>query len=268
MSAKSTMRERLRRSRRLPVAMLLMGACAVALAQDEVREESIEAQRSQAELQRKIDAADDATREALNELRAAEREADRLQSYNEELAPLVERQAETITQREQALDNLSETRETLPMLMRDLVDRLRRLVQADLPFLRDERLARVDDLERMLVNGELSQADKFDRLLGAWRTELDYGRELDAWRGALVGAEGREVEYLRLGRVGLYYVTPDRSAGGVWKVAQGDWQSLNEAQLAEVNKGIRIAREQRAPELLALPVSTKVSSPQEQETVS
>ncbi|MFC3293795.1 DUF3450 domain-containing protein [Modicisalibacter luteus] len=258
----------LRRSCRLSVVMLLMGACTLALAQNDVREESIEAQREQAELQEKIDAADEATREALRELRAAEREANRLRAYNAELAPLVERQSDAIVQREQALSTLSETREALPVLMRDMVDRLRRWVEADLPFLQEERLARVDELENMLADAEMSASDKLDRVLAAWRTELDYGREMDAWRGQLVGAENREVDYLRLGRVGWYYVAPDGSKGGVWKSRANQWQSLNDEQLAEVRKGIRIAREQRAPELLALPTSIEVSvsGPQKEET--
>lgn len=259
MSARYMKQGRLRRSRRLSVVMLLMGACTLALAQSEVREESIEAQREQAGLQEKIDAADEATREALRELRAAEREADRLKAYNAELAPLIERQAKTIAQREQALDTLSETRETLPVLLRDMVERLRQWVQADLPFLQEERLARVEDLENMLANAELTASDKLDRLLAAWRTELDYGREMDAWRGQLFGKENREVDYLRLGRVGWYYVTPDGSEGGVWKSRGNQWQPLNDDQLAEVRKGLRIAREQRAPELLALPTSIDVT---------
>lgn len=256
--------QRLCRSRRLPVAILLMGTCAVALAQDELSQESLAAQQTQAALQQRIDAADQATQQALRELQAAEREASRLQAYNAELAPAVEQQESTIQQREEALQTLSKTRETLPILMRDLVDKLQRMIEADLPFLREERLARIEDLERILVDGEMSQADKLDRILSAWRTELDYGRELDAWRGELVGVSDREVEYLRLGRLGLYYMTPDSSAGGVWKIETGDWQALNDAQLAEVRKGIRIAREQHAPELLALPISISVSPGQMQ----
>lgn len=268
MIAKRRAGGRSRRSGRLCAAVLLMGACAVALAQERVREESVDAQRAQAELQQKIDAVDDATRKALGELRSIEREAGRLRAYNDELEPLVARQAQTIAQREASLEALSETREALPVLMRHLVERLYQLIEADLPFLREERLARVDALAAMLADGEMQPADKLDRLLSAWRTELGYGRNLDSWRDKLVGAKAREVEYLRLGRLGLYYLTPDGDTGGVWHAATGDWQPLNNAQRAEVRKGLRIAREQRAPELLALPVSVEVSREQGHEETS
>lgn len=261
MIAESKLRKRIRRPWHLS-ALLLLGIGTTVLAQDQLREQSISAQQAQAELQEKIDAADDATREALRELRATEREARRLRAYNAELAPMIERQAATIEQREQALDQLSVTRETLPVMMRDRVERLRQWIEADLPFLREERLARVESLEAMLVDPAMTPADKLDRLLSAWRAELDYGREIDAWRGSLVGNADRQVEYLRLGRVGLYYLTPDGDEGGVWKGSIGEWQPLNNDQLAELRKGLSIAREQRAPELLALPVSIEATQGQ------
>ena len=55
-------------------------------------------------------------------------------------------------------------------------------------------------------------------------------------------------------------MTPDGSEGGVWKSRGNQWQPLNDDQLAEVRKGLRIAREQRAPELLALPTSIDVTA--------
>lgn len=269
MIARNKPHDRVGRPWLLSLALLLcVSGAAWAQGQGELREEAIAAQQAQAELQRKIDAADEATREALRELRATEREAQRLQAYNAELAPMLEQQQATIERRERALDQLSVTREVLPVLMRDMVERLRQWIETDLPFLRDERLARVESLERMLVDASLSPAEKLDRLLSVWRTELSYGREIDAWRGALVGSPDRQVEYLRLGRVGFYYLTPDGDEGGVWKAASGGWQPLNEAQLAEVSKGLRIAREQRAPELLALPVSVEVVPGQDEEAQS
>ncbi|WP_192036652.1 DUF3450 domain-containing protein [Halomonas sp. YLGW01] len=241
------------------VALLMVGTAA---AQSTVRDEALEAQRTQAELQARIDNADDAVRDKLRALRQARGETRRLSAYNAELAPLVERQAEALARRDEALSTLSATREALPGLMRAMVERLRVWVERDMPFLRAERLARVESLERLLGDPETSRDEKLSRMLAAWRAELDYGREIDAWRGELAGDVPREVDFLRLGRVGWYFLTPDGHRGGVWKVAQSDWQPLDAAALAEVRKGLAIARERRAPALLDLPISQSVSQSQ------
>ena len=226
----------------------------------ELREEAIEAQRTQAELQARIDGADQAVRERLEALRQAREETRRLARYNAELSPLVDQQAELLATRREALATLSETRQALPGVLRDMVGRLRQWVGHDMPFLREERLARVDSLEAMLAAPELGSDEKLSRVLAAWRTELDYGRGLDAWRGELPGEPPREVDFLRLGRIGWYYLTPDGRQGGVWQAATGDWRPLDEDARSEVRRGLRIVREQRAPELLDLPVSRPVEN--------
>ncbi|MFM9270997.1 DUF3450 domain-containing protein [Halomonas elongata] len=239
-------------------AGLALTLAASASAQSSLRDEALDAQRTQAELQERIDNADDAVREQLRELRQAREETRRLQAYNEELAPVVERQAATLEERRSGVESLAETREALPGMMREMVERLRTWVEHDMPFLRDERLARVASLESTLTAADLSSAEKLERVLAAWRAELDYGRELDAWRGELPGDTPREVEFLRIGRIGWYYLTPDGHQGGVWKAEAGEWQSLDESTLAEIRKGLRIVREQRAPAMLDLPVSQPV----------
>ncbi|MDR5860304.1 DUF3450 domain-containing protein [Halomonas eurihalina] len=240
------------------VAGLALTLAASASAQSSLRDESLDAQRTQAELQERIDNADEAVREQLRELRQAREETRRLQAYNEELAPIVERQAATFDERRSGVESLAETREALPGMMREMVERLGSWVEQDMPFLRDERLARVASLESTLSQADLSSAEKLERVLAAWRAELDYGRELDAWRGELPGDTPRDVDFLRIGRVGWYYLTPDGHQGGVWKAETGEWQTLEESALAEVRKGLRIVREQRAPAMLDLPVSQPV----------
>ncbi|MCE3025485.1 DUF3450 domain-containing protein [Salinicola sp. DM10] len=250
------------------VAASLVGVAAQAPAQDSLSQASIEAQQTQAALQRRIDSADDATREALERLRRATRQADRLESYNAELAPVVADQARRIESQQQALAQISTTREALPGEMREMVEQLRGMIEADMPFLRQERLARVDTLEQMLASDETSQADKLQKIFSVWRTELDYGRQMDQWSGPLTGERApgaqagsdyaRQVDYLRVGRTGFYYVTPDGQVGGVWKVASQRWEPLDRGQIDEVRRGIRIARDQAAPALLALPASISV----------
>lgn len=254
----------------LCLAAIGVSAPSTILAQDSLSQASIQAQQTQAELQQRIDAADDVTREALERLRQAGQQADRLESYNAELAPIVDNQAKRIASEKQALTQISVTREALPGEMRQMVEQLREMIEADMPFLRDERLARVDDLEQMLSRDDASQADKLQRLFSAWRAELAYGREMDQWSGPLEGAQSdaasqgsqmaREVDYLRVGRTGWYYVTPDDRAGGVWSVADGEWEALSGDQIGEVRRGIRIAQDQSAPALLHLPASLVVGA--------
>ncbi|WP_240455607.1 DUF3450 domain-containing protein [Halomonas faecis] len=236
-------------------------------------EAALEAQNQQAALQERIDAADESTREQLRELRELGRETRRLTAQNEELAPRLERRAESLERREAALDTLETTREALPALKRSLVARLEDWVEGDLPFLLEERRARVASLEASLSEPDLSEADQLDRILEAWRAELRYGREFDVWRGYLASDDGddgtqaprREVDFLRLARVGFYYLTPDGQEGGVWQSDEGRWAPLDEAARREVRTGLRIARDQRAPELLTLPISQPLESRHDQE---
>lgn len=228
---------------------------------DELLQEASQAQRAQAELQTRIEAADDQVRERLEELRRLERETRRLNARNDELAPRLERQAETLERREAALATLAETREALPGLQRRLVERLALWIDRDLPFLVDERRARVASLERGMGDPDGSAAERLESVLAAWRTELDYGREFDAWRGTLEeGETRREVEYLRLGRIGLYFLTPDGRQGGVWHADEGRWVMLDEAARRQVRHGLHIARDRRAPELLHLPLSVSLAA--------
>ncbi|WP_231566358.1 DUF3450 domain-containing protein [Litchfieldella xinjiangensis] len=249
---------------------LLLSSCLAlpAMASEPLLEETQQAQQRQAELQARIDAADEETRKRLETLRQARREARQLEAYNAELEPLVERQAETLARRERAIETLEYTRDALPPLMRSLVSRLERFVDQDLPFLHAERLSRVESLEAMLSDSQLSTSDKLDRVLSAWRAELDYGQEMDAWSGRLDTDTPLDVDFLRIGRVGYYYLTPDGRRGGVWKSGASEWQSLDDDALKELRKGIRIARDQRAPELLALPVSIEVTEATGEESAS
>lgn len=243
----------------LLACLALLGSAQVQ-AQDQGREglleKSVEVQQNQAQLQQKIDAADDATREALRELRRVEREAQRLEAYNDELARQVDEQGKAVERRQRAVEQLGNAEQRLPVLTRQLAARLERLVAADMPFLYDQRQARLASLNRMLDSGDLSAADKLDRVLAAWRAELDYGREVDAWQGSLkTQGDSLEVDYLRLGRLGWYYLTPDGQQGGVWRSEEQAWQALDDEARGEVRKGLRIAREERVPAMLDLPLS-------------
>ncbi|RUR36442.1 DUF3450 family protein [Vreelandella populi] len=223
--------------------------------------QSVEAQQTQAALQQQIDAADEETREALEELRRLERETRQMNAGNAALSARLAEEAERQQRLGMALDTLEETRAALPLIEQDMTAQLTRWIEQDLPFLRNERLARV---ARTDGQAGADSVERINSLLETWRAELDYGRVIDHWRGRLESAEGsvREVDYLRVGRIGFYYLTPDEREGGVWDVASNEWQPLDERARREVRNGLRIAADQRTPDLLQLPLSITASNQQ------
>lgn len=235
----------------LGVCLLASGS---ATASDETLDQvaqGVEAQQAQSALQQQIDEADEQTRSALEELRELERETRTLEASNAALSARLTDEAERQQQLGSALDTLSETRAALPVIEQDMTEQLTAFIESDLPFLREERLARVQDRQ-----GD-SSAERIAQLLETWRAELDYGRAIDHWRGRLTLEQGapREVEYLRIGRIGYYYLTPDGREGAVWETESGQWQALDERGRREVRNALRIADDQRTPELLYLPLS-------------
>ena len=215
--------------------------------------QSVVAQQAQSALQQQIDSADDATRAAIEMLRRLERETRQMETSSAVLSGRVASEAERLQRLGQALDTLSDTRAALPAVEQDMTEQLTRWIESDLPFLKDERLARVQPPEPPTAES----AARIASLLEAWRAELAYGREVDSWRGRLQLAEGnpREVDYLRIGRIGFYYLTPDDREGGVWDRTNGEWLALEENARREVRHGLRIADDQRTPALLRLPLS-------------
>lgn len=222
--------------------------------------ESVEAQQAQAALQEQIDAADEQTREQLEELRRLERETRQLEADNASLTGRLAEEAERQQRLAIALDTLEETRAALPVIEQNMSVKLSQWIESDLPFLREERLARV---ERQPDEQGANTIERINGLLEAWRVELDYGREMDSWRGRLSqdGSE-REVDFLRVGRIGFYYLTPDGREGGVWRAESRAWQPLDDEYLREVRNGLRMAEDQRAPELLTLPLSISANDQQ------
>ena len=175
------------------------------MANDETVEQaaqSVEAQQAQSALQQQIDEADDATRSAIEELRRLERETRQMETSNAAVSGRLASEAERLQRLGQALDTLNDTRAMLPAVEQDMTEQLINWIESDLPFLEHERLARVQPTEQHSAES----ASRIANLLEAWRAELAYGREVDSWRGRLALVEGnpREVEYLRIGRIGFY----------------------------------------------------------------
>jgi hypothetical protein len=139
-----------------------------------------------------------------------------------------------------------------------MLDSLASFVDLDVPFLLAERQRRVATLRSMMDRADVTNAEKFRRLLEAYQIENDYGRTIESYKGELKSEEStRTVQFLRVGRSVLVYQTLDSLNSGVWDPTQKAWKTLPGEYRAAVSKGIRLARKQAPPDLIRLPVFTR-----------
>ncbi|MET4000203.1 DUF3450 domain-containing protein [Marinobacterium sp. MBR-109] len=222
---------------------------------DQTQKTLQQSHREGAEVQRSINQLDSQTRENYEEYSAVLRQADLVEAYNRQLSRMIEDQARELADIETQLASLAETEQaTLPLLVR-MQAMLEQFVASDMPFLPQEREQRVERLARLLDRADVSLAEKYRQILEAYQIEAEYGRTLEAWSGTLEQQESdREVTFLRLGRVGLYYQTLDGEESGRWSREQGGWETLDDQFNWSIRKGISVARQQSVPELLELPL--------------
>ena len=221
---------------------------AVLQTQQRIQTNAIQAQQD-------IDRLDDETRKILREYRTVIRQTESIDAYNQQLQRLVNSQQQLLANLKQQLDGISTTeREIVPFLLQ-MLDTLDNFVALDLPFLKQERSNRIKQLRALMNDADASLAEKYRRLMEAYLIETDYGNNLENTQGRLSADDPRTVEFLRLGRLELYYLSLDGKQAGRWDHKTKSWQILDERYIPAIQQGIRVARKQMAPRLLDLPVS-------------
>lgn len=207
--------------------------------------------------QKRIERLDDASQAMLQEYSSTLAKAKALQGYNEQVGELIAAQHQELQSYQQQLAQLQETEAAVMPQMRRMVEVLAEFIAADVPFLPYERADRLETLQELMPRADVSMAEKYRRILEAYQIESDYGYTLEAWRGELgEGEEERSVEFLRLGRVMLYYQTPNGHESGYWNTQSSRWETLSNSARRPLQKAIAIARQQKSADWLELPIKT------------
>jgi len=211
--------------------------------------------QTSADVQRRIDELDDATRAMLEEYRSTMSQVEDLAAYNDQLEKLVATQRVELADYERQFQDIEITkRRILPLIVR-MIDVLDEFVGLDMPFLEGERALRIGELRNLMGRPEVPTSEKYRRVSEAYQIELDYGHTIEAYEGEItVGGEARTVNFLRFGRLGLYYMTLDGLEIGYFDTATDQWEILPNEYLQSLDRAIRIARKQLPPDLIRLPV--------------
>ncbi len=182
----------------------------------------------------------DETQDLLGQYRLVLQQIDRLIAYNNYV---------------EQLDQFALIERGIVPLMLDSIDTLDKFIDLDVPFLLEERKARVARLRTIMNLSDVTVSEKYRQIMDAYQIETTYGRDIEAYTGLLeIGGVSRQVDFLRIGRTSLTYQTPDQEETGFWNKQDKQWEKLPNKYQNYVTQGLRVARKQVTPNLLELPI--------------
>ena len=187
---------------------------------------------------------------------ALELEIKLLEARREKLAGYSKQRRSEIARLQAGLAEMTEIGLKLEPFLDDLVDRLEDFKNTDLPFAEAERERRLADLRLALNRYDADLAEKLRRVMEVLKIEAGFGRGFEVSEESLsINGVETTVRMLRLGRVGLYYLSLDGDQAGWFNRATGEWEILPGSYHEAVKEALRMALKQRAFDLVRLPVA-------------
>lgn len=124
-----------------------------------------------------------------------------------------------------------------------------------LPFLPDEREGRLVMVRGELARPDFTAAEKLRRVLEVLQVEADYANNVEVYQGP-IEVDGQKIyaDILRLGRVALFWQTPDQERVGWYDQAVGQYVELPAGEKRNIGRAIEMATRMRPIELIDLPL--------------
>ena len=118
----------------------------------------------------------------------------------------------------------------------------------------EERQGRVADLKDIMERSDVSVAEKFRKVMEAYQIENEYGWTSEYFTQTLtLDGVTRSFNMLRIGRIGLFFQSDDARVTGRYDISNREWV-MDDSARNEIRKGLRMARQLIAPELISIPV--------------
>jgi len=195
------------------------------------------------------------TRSLEDDYRAINKEIDGLKVYNRLMSAQTNGQSAVLEDIALSMEQVDVINRQIFPLMERMIDGLEQSVALDVPFLMEERVKRVDTLKTTMERSDVSVAEKFRKVMEAYQIENEYGTSSETYTQSLtLDGITRSYNILRIGRIGLYFQSDDAKITGRWDNVDRQWV-MDDSARSEIRKGIRIAKQLIAPELIVIPVA-------------
>jgi len=203
--------------------------------------------------QRTVDTLEDQTLDMAQTYQLTLQSIDSIKRYNRSIEGYISRQEAEMDSIQTQMDGIDATERAVIPMMEDMIETLDQFVAMDMPFLKEERTERVKFLREMMLRADVSNSEKYRKILEAYQVENDYGTSVGAYEGTLEG-EDKTVDFLRVGRVALVWQSRDEQSRAYWDNTSRSWVPLGDEYRKSISEGIKMARGQANLDLVKLPI--------------
>jgi hypothetical protein len=181
---------------------------------------------------------------------------------------VIEKQIAILKHRQAQSDRkITETaliRDNLHYHLDEVITRLEDSIGQGLPFLMQERTERLKRIRDTMLQPGVSIAEKCRQVMEALKIETEYGRNVEVYQEPLRFDHSADTppivaDILRMGRLGLFWRTPDGETVGHWDRVDGKWSVLPGKYRRPINDAMEMALKQRTIDMVKLPLGRIVA---------
>jgi hypothetical protein len=186
-------------------------------------------------------------------------EQTQLRQQRQELQDYVDATRKRIAAKEKQLADIEQISHQIQPFLKEMLALLKTHVSDDLPFLSEEREKRIESIEHLLIDPDISISEKYRKIMEAFLVEAEYGMTIETYQKTIsIDGQSMLVDIFRLGRLSLFYQSLDHKQCGFYNIAAKAWQPLPVSHNPAIHAAIDIAAKRKPVEMLTLPVGRMV----------
>ncbi len=238
------------------IGFLYLGmSCPFAVQAQDVDQLMREALERQQKVQKDVQDWSEEKKALVQEILSLRTEKKWLELQNDQHAAYIEQKRQAINRLQEEEEVARSLRMELEPYLLEVVDRLGRKVEEDLPFLPRERQERLQFINQSLTEYGVSLSERLRRVLEALTVEAGYGSSVEVTdRELTIQGTPTQAQVIHIGRVDLLYVTRNGDSAGRWDTHEQTWKPLARDTAQELLKTVDIIQERRVADLVTLPL--------------
>lgn len=215
----------------------------------------VDANIESSSIQQEIDKLDERSKKLYFEYKDTLNEYNSLKRYDDQLSNIINSQIKEIENINNQIESLDTINIDVLPLLDSMVNSLEKFISFDIPFLIEERQARVNELNELLSRADISTSEKFRKIFEAYQIEANFGRTIEAYSSYIdIKGEAKAVEFFRLGRIGLFYRTLDGNDSGYWNSNNSSWEHVGSKLSDSIKSALDVANRKTPPNFITLPI--------------